>query len=120
MRVPIRTGAYAWVGIFLAAVLLAAAQPSWPASSKSRDLVVVDHERWLDTLKGTVKNFSKKPARDVTVIVKFSDKRGKALGTQRVSVGDLRSGDQASWSLAISEKNRTATRYQFEAHAIWP
>ena len=104
----------------MAAVALAVPQSSWPASSKSRDLVVVDHERWLDTLKGTVKNFSKKPARDVTVIVKFTDKKKKALGTQRVSVGDLRSGDQASWNLAISEKNRAAARYQFEVHAIWP
>ncbi len=90
------------------------------AAKRRGDLVVLDQERWLDTLKGTVKNFSKKPARDVTVIVKFSDKRKKALGTQRVSVGDLRSGDQASWSLAINEKNRPAAKYEFEVHAIWP
>jgi len=101
------------------------------ASRKARDiaeavvdtvndpLVVLDHERWLDTLKGTVKNFSKRSARDVTVIVKFFDKKKKALGTQRVSVGDLRSGDQASWSLAISEKHRAATHYEFETHALW-
>jgi hypothetical protein len=82
--------------------------------------VVLDHERWLDTLKGTVKNFSKRPARDVTVIVKFLDKKKKALGTQRVNVGDLRSGDQSSWSVAISEKHRAATHYAFETHAIWP
>jgi len=120
MRVPSRIGASAWVGLFLAAVVLVAAQPSWSASSKGRDLVVVDHERWLDTLKGTIKNFSKKSARDVTVIVKFFDKKRKPLGTQRVSVGDLHSGDQASWSLPIDEKNRPAARYEFEMHAIWP
>ena len=94
-------------------------QPAWAAASKSRDLVVLDHERWLDTLKGTVKNYSKRPARDVTVIVKFLDKKKKALGTQRVNVGDLRSGDQSSWSLAISEKHRAAAHYAFETHALW-
>jgi RIO-like serine/threonine protein kinase len=82
-------------------------------------LVVLDHERWLDTLKGTVKNYSKRPARDVTVVVKFFDRKKKALGTQRVNVGDLRSGDSSSWSLPIAEKNRSATQYTFETHAIW-
>lgn len=89
------------------------------AAAKSRDVVVLDHERWLDTLKGTVKNFSKGIARDVTVVVKFLDRKKKVLGTQRVSVGDLRSGEQTSWSLAIEERNRPATQYQFTVHAIW-
>jgi hypothetical protein len=52
-------------------------------------------------------------------VVKFLDKKKKALGTQRVNVGDLRSGDQSSWSLAIAEKNRAAAHYQFETHALW-
>jgi len=88
-------------------------------SGKNRDLTVLDHERWLDTLKGTVKNFSKGSARDVTVVVMFRDRKKKVLGTQRVSVGDLRSGEQSSWSLAIQERNRSATSYQFAVHAIW-
>lgn len=107
------------IWLFIAIVAVAVAQPLWAATPKSRDLVVLDHERWLDTLKGTVKNFSKRSARDVTVIVKFLDKKKKALGTQRVSVGDLRSGDQSSWSLAIGEKHRAAAHYQFETHAVW-
>ena len=107
------------VVIAVAIVVVAVAQPVWAAAAKSRDLVVLDHERWLDTLKGTVKNYSKRPARDVTVIVKFLDKKKKALGTQRVNVGDLRSGDQSSWSLAISEKHRAAAHYAFETHALW-
>jgi hypothetical protein len=89
------------------------------ASGKSRDLVVLDHERWLDTLNGTIKNFSRASARDVTVVVRFLDRKRKLLGTQRVSVGDLRSGDQSSFSLPIQERNRLATSYQFEVHAIW-
>ncbi len=115
-----------WAGILLLAVTLMAAGMASAAKAatkvpgaKSRDLVVVDHERWLDTLKGTVKNFSKGSARDVTIVVKFFDKKKKALGTQHVSVGDLRSGDQRSWSLPIAERNRPGTQYAFEVHAIW-
>ncbi len=120
MRSRGRFGMRVWLAVLVSAVVLAASQSAAAASSKGRDLVLVDHERWLDTLKGTVKNFSKQPARDVTVIVKFFDKKKKPLGTQRVSVGDLRSGDQTSWSMGINEKNRPATRYEFEMHAIWP
>jgi hypothetical protein len=110
------------VGI-LAGLLLVALLAGGPADAASKGkgaLVVVEHERWLDTLKGTVKNFGKSKARDVTVIVRFQDKRKKPLGVQRVSVGDLNSGDQASFSLAVEERNRPAAHYQFEAHAIWP
>jgi hypothetical protein len=106
--------------VLIAACLLLGALASIPTqAAKSRDLVVIDHERWLDTLKGTVKNFSKAAARDVTVVVRFLDQKKKMLGTQRVSVGDLRSGDQGSFSLAIQERNRPAKSYQFEVHAIW-
>ena len=114
-----------WLGVLLTFIVLAALPAhaakavSKTPSGKSRDLVVVDYERWLDTLKGTVKNFSKASARDVTVVVKFLDKKKKMLGTQRVSVGDMRSGDQSSWSLAIEERNRPGTNYVFEIHAIW-
>jgi len=113
------------LGMFLVLAILAAtpvhgakAVQKAP-SGKNKDLVVLDHERWLDTLKGTVKNFSKASARDVTVVVRFQDRKKKVLGTQRVSVGDLRSGEQSSWSLAIEERNRSATSYQFVVHAIW-
>jgi hypothetical protein len=88
-------------------------------TGKSRDLAVIDYERWIDTLKGNVKNFSKGSARDVTIVVRFLDKKKKVLGVQRVNVGDLRSGDQSSWSLPIEERNRPAANYVFEVHAIW-
>ena len=115
----------AWMAAALLLVVLAGvpvhgAKPIQKApSGKNRDLVVLDYERWVDTLKGTVKNFGRASARDVTVVVKFLDRRKKVLGTQRVGVGDLRSGDQSSFSLAIQEKNRSATSYQFAVHAIW-
>ena len=109
-----------WLGMWAGLLLLAAipTQAAKPAG-KTKDIVVLDHERWLDTLKGTVKNFSKATASDVTIVVKFLDRKKKALGTQRVNVGDMRSGDQNSWSLPIQEKNRAAAHYQFEVHAIW-
>jgi hypothetical protein len=125
MRIHRRTLASLSLG-FCLGLLLLAASPAFAAkavtktpSGRNRDLAVLDYERWIDTLKGTVKNFSKASARDVTVVVRFLDRRKKVLGVQRVSVGDLRSGDQSSWSLAIQERNRPATNYAFEVHAIW-
>ena len=104
----------------LAAAPVDAAKPVLKAPiGKNRDLVVLDYERWIDTLKGTVKNFSRASARDVTVVVRFLDGKRKVLGTQRVSMGDLQSGDQNSWSLPIQDKNRAAKFYQFTVHAIW-
>lgn len=112
-------GARVALGICLVLVILAVV-PAWAASgARNRDLAVLEHERWLDTLKGTVKNFSKSNARDVTVVVKFLDGKKKALGTQRLTVGDLNSGEQSTWSLPIEERNRPAKTYQFEVHAIW-
>ncbi len=107
-----------WLAVGLA-ILVAAAGPALAAKAKSRDLVVLDTERWLDTLKGVVKNFSKASARDVTVVVKFFDQKKKPLGTQRVGVGDLQSGEQYSWSLAIEERNRPAKHYEYTVLAIW-
>lgn len=117
MRHGGRIGTGVLAGLLLVAGLLAGEAA---AKAKPGGLVVVEHERWVDTLKGTVKNFSQKPARDVTVIVRFLDKRKKPLGTQRAEVGDLRSGEQGSFSLAIAEKHRAATRYEFEVRAIKP
>jgi hypothetical protein len=118
MRRDSRIGRCIGIGILVAVCAAAVVQSGW-AGTRSRDLVVLDHERWLDTLKGNVKNFSPQAARDVTVIVKFYDKKRKALGTQRVGVGDLRSGDQSSWTLAIVEQHRAASHYEFETHALW-
>jgi len=118
-----------WVLLSLAGAFLAAnpataakapSQPSPKSTKKGNDLTVIDYERWLDTLKGTVKNFGPGPTRDVTVMVRFVDKKNKVLGLQSVSVGDLGPGHQSSWSIAILEKNRPAVRYDFEVHSIKP
>ena len=121
MRKIGRGWAAASIGMGLMLALLVAGMPADAGTKAGKGkLVVLEHERWLDTLKGTVKSFGTAQARDVTVVVRFLDKRKKHLGTQRVSVGDLRGGDQTAFSLAIDEKNRAATSYQFEVHAIWP
>jgi len=118
-----------WVMLCLAGTSLAVtsataakapSKPSTKSTKKGSDLTVIDYERWLDTLKGTVKNFGPGSARDVTVMVRFVDKKNKVLGMQNVSVGDLGPGYQSSWSIAIVEKNRPAVRYDFEVHAIKP
>ncbi len=114
-----RSGGSWAIWVVAAVVLMAAAGPALAAKAKTRDLVVLDTERWLDTLKGTVKNFSQTRARDVTVVVKFLDKKKKPLGTQRVSVGDLGSGEQGHWTLAIEERNRPAKHYEYTILAIW-
>ena len=118
-----------WVMVCLAGASLAAtsalaakapSKPSTKSTKKGNDLTVIDYERWLDTLKGTVKNFGPDSTRDVTVMVRFVDKKNKVLGLQSVSVGDLGPGHQSSWSIAILEKNRPAVRYDFEVHAMKP
>jgi len=119
MRLHGRIGWGLALGLAGLLCLTAGLQPAAAGVAKNRDLVVLDHERWLDTLKGTLKNFSPLPARDITLVVKFFDKKKRSLGSQRVSLGDLRSGDQTSWSLAIEEKLRAATHYTFETHALW-
>jgi len=109
-----------WTGICLAVVLTAAmAQAATKPSGKKGDLVVLDHERWIDSLKGTIKNFSRASAQDVTILVKFLDKKKQVLGTQKIEVGDLRAGEATAWSLSINRENRPATSYQFEIYAIW-
>lgn len=125
MRFRRRFATSLWLALMLgvtvsAAVSVQAAKPvvKKPAG-KNRDLVLLDYERWVDTLKGNVKNFSKTSARDVTVVVKFLNRKRTVLGTQRVTVGDLRPGDQSSWSLAIEERNRSASNYEFTVHAVW-
>jgi hypothetical protein len=89
------------------------------AATKARkgDLAILEQERWLDTLKVTVKNFGKSGARDVTVFVKFLDKRKRPIGSQHVSLGDIGAGEQNSFSIPIAERNRPAKYYEFEFRA---
>jgi hypothetical protein len=45
--------------------------PCVAAAATNKDLVILHSERWIDTLKGTVKNVSVDRAEDIVIIVRF-------------------------------------------------
>ena len=102
------------------------------ASAANKDLVILSSERWIDTLKGTVKNVSAGRAEDVVIIVRFfghtlshtRPQRSKPtprqeLGQQTAKVVALDPGQEAPFEIEIAEKHRTATSWKLEPHAIW-
>jgi len=107
--------------------------PSVP-SAANKDLVIIHTERWIDTLKATVKNVSADRAEDLVIVVRFYAETGalgltrrprrpasrQELGTQTARVPALGPGQEAPFELEIAEKYRKATFYKFEPHAIWP
>ncbi len=104
------------------------------ASAANKDLVIVHSERWIDTLKGTVKNISADRAEDIVIIIRFFGDPGASaptrrprksasrqeLGQQTARVAALDPGQEAPFEVAIVEKHRKATFYKFDPHAIWP
>jgi hypothetical protein len=103
------------------------------ASAANKDLVITHTERWIDTLKGTVKNVSADRAEDIVIVVRFyGEPPGSAttrrprrssvrqeLGRQTARVPALGPGQEAPFEVEIAEKYRKATFYKFESHAIW-
>ena len=116
------------------AISLALSLLSCVASAANKDLVIVHSERWIDTLKGTVKNVSADRANDIVIVVRFYGDPGTStvarrpqpaprrqeLGQQTVKVMALDSGQEARFELDIAENHRKATSYKFDPHAIWP
>ncbi len=124
MRAPLRQ-----LGIPLA--LFATVMPcvAWAAN---KDLVIVDSERWIDTIKGKVKNVSADRAEEVVIVVRFygdaastarSSGRKSAgrreMGQQTVKMATLEPGQEAPFEVEIAEKHRKATSFKFEPHAVW-
>jgi len=119
----------AGIAISLALSLL----PCVAAAATNKDLVVLHSERWIDTLKGTVKNVSVDRAEDIVIIVRFYGDPGTStvtrrprpaprrqeLGQQTVKVMALDSGQEARFELDIAENHRKATSYKFDPRAIW-
>ena len=102
------------------------------ASAANKDLVILNSERWIDTLKGTVKNVSADRAEEVVIVVRLfgeavSDARPhkrrpplrRELGQQTSRVVALDPGQEAPFEAEIAEKYRMATSFKFEPHAIW-
>lgn len=129
MRLP-RFYRFALLGS-AASILLA----SWTvASGANKDLVITHSERWIDTLKGTVKNVSADRADDIVIIIRFLGDPGASaptrrprksaskqeLGQQTARIATLDPGQEAPFEVAIAEKHRKATFYKFDPHAIWP
>jgi hypothetical protein len=115
----------------LAGIVLAGTATAWAAN---KDLVITHTERWIDTLKGTVKNVSADQAEDLVIVVRFYAESGplgpvrrlrrpaarQELGRQTARVPALGPGQEAPFEVEIAEKYRKATFYKFEPHAIWP
>jgi hypothetical protein len=103
------------------------------ASAANKDLVILHWDRWIDTLKGTVKNVSPDRAEDIVIIVRFYGDPGTStvarrprpaprrqeLGQQTVKVMTLDSGQEARFEVDIAENHRKATSYKFDSRAIW-
>jgi len=116
------------------AISLALSLLSCVASAANKDLVIVHSERWIDTLKGTVKNVSADRANDIVIVVRFygdpgtstvarrppKPARRQELGQQAAKVASLDPGQEARFELDIAENHRKATSYKFDPHAIWP
>lgn len=101
-------------------------------SAANKDLVILHSERWIDTLKGTVKNVSAKRADEVVIVVRLLGEtrshvgpyrrkptHRQELGRQTVKVVALDPGQEAPFEVEIAEKYRMATSFTFEPHAIW-
>ena len=114
------------------ALLLAVSLLLCRASADAKELVILKSERWIDTLKGTVKNMSADRAEEVVIVVRFFGGTAapvgphrrrhtprQELGQQTVKLPPLDSGEEAPFEVDIVEKHRTATSFKFEPHAIW-
>lgn len=103
------------------------------AAAANKDLVILHSERWIDTLKGTVKNVSGDRAEEIVIVVRFYGDPGTTspaprqnrpprrleLGQQTVKLAALDPGQETAFEVEIAEKHRRATSYKFDPHAIW-
>ncbi len=109
-------------GLFLAILALGwglnagsarAAQPR-----KDPGVQVVRSERWIDTIRGTVKNMRTTPTDGVTVQVRFRNQRGRVLGSQSVRLGLLQPNQERDFEVSIPEKLRAATSWEIIPQSV--
>lgn len=105
------------------AVGLTLAPGAWPEAAapqgRDRDIVVLRSERWIDTVRGTLKSLSPTPADEVVVVVRFRDARNKFLGTESVTLGPLEPGQEREFQVPMPEKVRKATAWEITPRALW-
>ncbi len=89
------------------------------AQSRTADLVVLRSERWVDTVRGTLKSLAAVPAEEVVVVVKFRDRRKAVLGTETVTLGPLAPGEEREFQVPMPEKVRKATSWEITPRARW-
>jgi hypothetical protein len=117
---------------FFLVLLLTVSLLPYEALAANKDLVILNSERWIDTLKGTIKNMSADRAEEVVIVVRFSGGTAtpvrpygrrhttrQELGRQTVKLPPLDPGQEVPFEVEIAEKHRTATSFKFEPHAIW-
>jgi hypothetical protein len=112
------------LAVVAGAGLAAIAWPAAPARAgaargRDRDLVVLRSERWIDTVRGTLKSLAAVPAEEVVVLVKFRDRRKAVLGTETVTLGPLAPGEEREFQVAMPEKVRKATSWEITPRARW-
>lgn len=120
------------IGHLCTALLLAISLLPCLASAANKDLVILNSERWIDTLKGTVKNVSADRAEEVVIVVRFFGRAvsrtrphgrqpapKQEVGQQTVKLPALDPGQEAPFEVEIAEQHRTATSWKFEPHAMW-
>ena len=108
-------------------IALGLAAGPWPglppeaATTKGRagDLVVLRSERWIDTVRGTLKSLAAVRAEEVVVVVKFRDRRKVVLGTESVTLGPLAPGEEREFQVPMPEKVRKATSWEITPRARW-
>lgn len=101
-------------------------------SAAKKDLIILHSERWIDTIKGIVKNMSADRAEEVVIVVRFygdavtttrpprrKPVRAHEMGQQAVKIAALDPGQEASFEVEIAEKHRKATSFKFEPRAVW-
>lgn len=86
---------------------------------RARAIVILRTERWIDTVRGTLKNAGARPAMDVVLTVRLRNARGTVLGTETVPVGPLAPGEEKEFQLALPEKLRSAARWEITPRAVF-
>ena len=95
--------------------------PLEAATSRGRadGIVVLRSERWIDTVRGTLKSLAAAPAEEVVVVVKFRDRKKTVLGTETVKVGPLQPGEERDFQVPMPERVRKATSWEITPMARW-
>jgi hypothetical protein len=89
---------------------------------RTDDLVVLKSEVWIDEVRGTVKNYGTRTAKEIAVRVEFLARGGRKVGSAVGEVGEVPPGGSAEFKVLIPEKLRRKgqyDRYHITTKARW-